>query len=59
MPDETINNNVCKSHSGIITRLDHMENNNKIQWKKIDRIQIMLVLTLVGIIGNLVVLVVK
>ena len=58
MPNET-KNNTCKAHSGIITRLDHMESNNKTQWKKIDRIQIMLVLTLVGIIGNLVVLVVK
>ena len=57
MADET--NNTCKAHSGIITRLDHMENNNKVQWKKIDRIQWGVVLTLMAIIGNLVVLVVK
>lgn len=51
--------NTCKAHSGIITRLDHMENNNKIQWKKIDRIQWGIVLMLVGIITNLFVLLAK
>ena len=59
MPGEIINNNVCKSHSGIITRLDHMESNNKTQWKKIDRIQWGIVLTLAAIIGNLVAILVK
>ena len=58
MPDETINNH-SKIHGEIEARLDNMENNNKTQWKKIDRIQLMLALTLIGIIGNLVVLVVK
>ena len=58
MVDGIINNH-SEIHGKIETRLDHMENNNITQWKKIDRIQIMLVLTLVGIIGNLVVLVVK
>lgn len=57
--NEIKSNHICKAHSGMEARLDHMETNNKTQWKKIDRIQIMLVLTLVGIIGNLVVLVVK
>ena len=39
MPNEIINNSVCKAHSGIIARIKNCEDDVKALWNKWDSMQ--------------------
>jgi len=47
------NGNICKAHSGIHERLKDVEDDVKSLWEKYDSIQKIMILCLLGIIGNL------
>ena len=53
------NNQICKAHSGFNARIEQCEDDVSALWKKWDRMQVMIVATLVGVIANLLVVIFK
>jgi len=49
------NNSVCKHHSGFKARIENTEANVKTLWKKWDRLTIVMLLTLGGVVANLII----
>lgn len=66
MTDKKANNFVCKAHSGILSDIEHLEESDTAQWKEINAMKsrsiiilTSVVVTLIGVITNLVVLLIK
>jgi len=49
------NNWICKHHSGFKARIENTEANVKTLWKKLDRFTIFMLITLGGVLANLVI----
>jgi len=52
-------NFICKEHSGFKARIEECEDNVSRLWRKWDRMQIMVIATLAGVIANLAILIFK
>ena len=55
MDQSTLNNNICREHSGFKARIAECEDNVRSLFKKIDRFTMMLFLVLGGLLANLLV----
>ena len=57
MPGES--NQVCKAHSGLVEKVSSLEKNITQLWSKWDSMQKMIIATLIGVIANLLIVILK